>query len=967
MVARRARYDEQPTLEAFWVDPDPLPLEPVPSPSSPILDVPETAPPQARPQRTAQPATLFDIEADDTPPPLSRELQDALAYRDPALVKQRAQHEREDEQQQRTRRGAKPAATVADSAGITTPEPDVFSFSSQDDLAPATPKARIDANLAALRTLRSIQAEQRAATPAEQAVLARWSSWGATGVAQVFDEDRPQYEAIRAELRELLPEAEYDAARRTMLNAHYTDASIVQAMWQAVQHLGFTGGTVLEPGCGSGTFIGAAPPSAQMTGVELDPTTAAIAQALYPTATVRPESFADTRYPAGHFDLAIGNVPFGDIVLHDPRYNAQRLALHNHFIVKSLDLTRPGGLVAVLTSRYTMDAGNPTARREFNARADLVAAIRLPSGAHKRAAGTEAVTDLLIFRRREPGATPLSTSWENTTMVDLEGPNGLESTRINSYWLDHPDRVLGTQKLAVGLHGIAGIVVDGNPGLAAQEAAQALTGAIAAARERGLVMTERTAEQVKQAAGWLAASPHAIEGQVDRAADGTFTVVTEGAVAPLAIPKTQAAEVAALITMRDEARALIAAEAADLDDSPQLDQMRSQLADRWRDYVGKYGPINRVTLRPTGRTDPDTGETIQARITPAAVRALRSDPSAALLWGLEVFDEAAGTAEPAALLRQRVVVPRQPVRGVDNAFDGLSVVLDTMGAVDLDAISHLTGTDVDTVVAELGDAIYQLPGTDSWQTREYLSGNVRKKLHQARVADLETPGHWQRNIDALQTVMPADLQAGDLSPRIGAVWISAEDHQQFLRDTLDLPRVRVDHVPGVGRAVENGSWGVKATEEWGTPRLDAGSIFEHLARQRPIAIFDTDPDKKRIYNPVASAAAIEKGRLLQERCDPWVLSLLLAVMGLCCAPAIAAAAEAISHAVPEARRGDAMGWQGTFSTLGNAVAPPFVGFAIDHGGWQQGFWVAGMGGAVAVGIAAALLAFGRRRAARAVV
>lgn len=318
MVARRARYDEQPTLEAFWVDPDPLPLEPVPSPSSPILDVPETAPPQARPQRTAQPATLFDIEADDTPPPLSRELQDALAYRDPALVKQRAQHEREDEQQQRTRRGAKPAATVADSAGITTPEPDVFSFSSQDDLAPATPKARIDANLAALRTLRSIQAEQRAATPAEQAVLARWSSWGATGVAQVFDEDRPQYEAIRAELRELLPEAEYDAARRTMLNAHYTDASIVQAMWQAVQDLGFTGGTVLEPGCGSGTFIGAAPPSAQMTGVELDPTTAAIAQALYPTATVRPESFADARYPAGHFDLAIGNVPFGDIVLHDP-------------------------------------------------------------------------------------------------------------------------------------------------------------------------------------------------------------------------------------------------------------------------------------------------------------------------------------------------------------------------------------------------------------------------------------------------------------------------------------------------------------------------------------------------------------------------------------------------------------------------------------------------------------------------
>ena len=242
------------------------------------------------------------------------------------------------------------------------------------------------ANLRALEVLRALQAEQRAATGDEQRELARWSSWGA--VPEIFDEHRAEWAPERGRLRELLDDQAYAEARRTTINAHYTDPAYVGAIWTALGELGFDGGRVLEPGAGAGTFIGMAPASADMVGVELDPTTAAIAGALYPHATIRTESFAATPYPAGSFDAAVGNVPFADVRLHDPRHNRANHSLHNHCIIKSLALTRPGGIVAVLTSRYTLDARNPAARREMNAMADLVGAVRLPSGAHMRAAGT---------------------------------------------------------------------------------------------------------------------------------------------------------------------------------------------------------------------------------------------------------------------------------------------------------------------------------------------------------------------------------------------------------------------------------------------------------------------------------------------------------------------------------------------------------------------------------------------------
>ncbi len=284
-------------------------------------------------------------------------------------------------------------------------------------------------------------------------MLARWSGWGA--VPDVFDPSRLEYSRVREELAELLSPEELTAAARNTLNAHYTDAAIVQAIWTAVQALGFAGGQVLEPGCGSGNFIGFAPSGAHVTGIELDPVTAAIAAQLYPDAEIRAESFAETCDPAGLYDLVVGNVPFGKVALHDRVHNAGGHSIHNHFILKSLHLTRPGGLVAVLTSRYTMDSRNPAARREIAALADLAGAVRLPSGTHQRAAGTSVVTDLLILRRREPARSPDLTAWERaplTTIDDRELP-------VNEYFLAHPEAVLGHLRAEHGAYGADDLVV----------------------------------------------------------------------------------------------------------------------------------------------------------------------------------------------------------------------------------------------------------------------------------------------------------------------------------------------------------------------------------------------------------------------------------------------------------------------------------------------------------------------------
>ena len=498
---------------------------------------------------------------------------------------------------------------------LTAPPPvgDGFRPPLGEQLAPSGAKARITANLAAIRTAAAITAEGRPATPEEQRVLSRWSSWGA--VPAIFDETRDEYASERTELRALLTEQEYTAARRTTVNAHYTDPTYVAAMWNALQALGFAGGRVLEPGCGSGTFIGLAPAAAEMTGVELDPVTARIAAALYPGANIRAESFAETRYPAGFFDAAIGNVPFAEVRLHDPRYNPGRHTLHNHFILKALELTRPGGIVAVLTSSFTMDGQNPAARREMHAAADLVGAVRLPSGAHRRTAGTEVVTDLLILRRRAPDEPPLSDDWVGTERIRLDD----QVARVNSYFLAHPDRVLGHLAVGHGMHGEATLLVRTDD-LAAtgDRLTAALTAVVTEARDTGLVFTAPAVDLGPRAAAHVPDGRH-WAGHIAAHPDGAFTVLTvDGGMDELAVPATQRDELRSLLSMRDLARDLLSREAASRDDTPELDRLRSPARGRLPRLLQTYGPINRSTITSSAtRVDPDTGEPVTTRADPA--------------------------------------------------------------------------------------------------------------------------------------------------------------------------------------------------------------------------------------------------------------------------------------------------------------------------------------------------------------
>jgi len=354
---------------------------------------------------------------------------------------------------------------------------------SQADLAPVGERAKLEANLTALRTLAALQEAGRPATAGEQSVLARWSGWGA--LPHVFDPAHPEHTGVRTELQALLGQAGYRAASRTTLNAHYTDAALVQAIWDTLGQAGFggTAGRVLEPGCGAGTFLGLAPATAaEMVGIELDPTSAAIAAALYPHAQVRAESFADTRLPAGSVDLVVGNVPFGKIALHDPVHNPNRQSLHNHFILKSLALTRPGGVVAVLTSHWTLDATNPAARREIAALGQLVAVIRLPNTVHEKAAGTRVLTDLLVLRRHHPddhqrliegvdptghvAPAPQWPGWERAVPVDLEqypdvrSQPGRQGPAVNEVFGAHPEWVLGQTAVRNGQFGPTVEVLD---------------------------------------------------------------------------------------------------------------------------------------------------------------------------------------------------------------------------------------------------------------------------------------------------------------------------------------------------------------------------------------------------------------------------------------------------------------------------------------------------------------------------
>lgn len=757
-----------------------------------------------------------------------------------------------------------------------------------DPTTPAVPtglKARARANLEALGVLTRLDEENRAATPSEQALLAAWSGWG--GLSPMFDDSKADWADLRRQLRESLSEEDWKAARTGVLNAHYTHPAYIHAIWSTLTDMGLTQGRVLEPGCGAGTFIGLAPGGVHMSGVEVDATSARVAQALYPTAEIRAEGYQQT--PTTQlFDGAVGNVPFGDIRLYDPASNPGNHTIHNHFIIKALSQTKPGGLVALLSSHHTLDALNPAARRDMHARADLLGAIRLPSGAHSRMADTQAVTDLLIFRVRKAGEEPQPFTWEHAHPQTLPGTD--VPVTVNDYMMANPARVLGTMHAGHGMYGAVNLLVDGPQGTdLADMLGDRLSLLRRAAASRGLTYdpqpttsTHTTTTAVSEETALIGSLREKSEGT------GVFQRLTATGWSELEVPKTQRGELRALLHLRDDVRTLLDMESATDTDTPQLATARTHLADAYHAYRDRFGPLNRnvksvkvtevkdhgevVVDEVTG--DVEVEERVSVRRPPVMARFFGKDPHSALTRAIEIFDEDTGNAQDAPILHARQVFARYTPKGADTPADALAISQETKGGIDLDYVAYLLGLeDPQAARAALGDLVFDTPQGHLEARASYLSGNVRRKLHAAQQAAEYDPA-FQANVEALRKVMPRDLGVADITPTPGAPWIPTSDHAAFIREALDITRPAVTYNPVEGWKIEAFQWGTAQTATWGTLDKSATRIFQDMLNNKAIQVTrretDADGHTHDVFDARASEEARAKAEAIDERFKAWI-------------------------------------------------------------------------------------------------
>ena len=727
--------------------------------------------------------------------------------------------------------------------------------------------------------LRRLDGSGSAATHDEQATLARWSAWGS--LPKVFDENDPSLDQARAELRSLLDEAEWTAAARTTLNAHYTDFDVATAMWRAAVGLGFVGGRVLEPGVGSGTFLATAPVgvTVEATGVEVDPVTARIAKALHPAATIRAESFAATRYPEGWFDLAIGNVPFGDYKLFDPVHNQSGMSIHNFFIYKALRLTRPGGHVVVLTSRFTLDAAGHSARTEIAEVGDLLGAVRLPEGAMRRVAGTDVAIDLLVFRRRYRNSEAAGEAFIET--VPFPG-SGETSVPVNELFVRHPDWVLGSMKVQRGQYGHDDLTVRPLDGPLSPRLGLALAGIV---DQAGSTLSNPAASHRpnRSIAGASSLDPsvkivddaerghHHVERSLLRRAGGGYAVIHQGLTVAHQPPASQSAELGELIDLRDAYFALVDSQSAAGSDAD-WQRAQARLGELYDRYAATYGPVNRYRQVPTGRFDAD-GEPITSRRFPP-MGGFNRDPGLAVVRSLEIFDDDSATATKAAIFEERILKPRPTPIGADTPEDALALCLDECGFVDIDAIARLLRCDPGEARARLGELVYDNPeGGPPLAVAAYLSGDVRARLGVARAAGANGDGRWVANVAALERVQPRDLEPGEIDARLGAPWIPPTDVAAFCAEVLEA-EVAVEYATATGEwvlAMRVGtSTTLALTSEWGTGRANAVRLVEANANQRLVTVTDETPDGRRLTNLAETLAAREKQEALNQRFADWL-------------------------------------------------------------------------------------------------
>ena len=763
-----------------------------------------------------------------------------------------------------------PPVEAVNPPGVPTARPNHLSPTTSFTIASGE-KAKARDILAAVRAANAIDGESRPATAEERHTLARFAGFGPVALSIFPDPATGRYKdatwhALGEELRTLLSPEEYDSAKRTTFNAFYTSPVVITAIHEAIARLGVPGDArVLEPGCGTGNFMSLAPDGMRFIGVELDRVSGRIARLLHPDQDIRVEDFRDARLPVGRIDAVIGNVPFADLKLD---YHGHRLSLHDYFFAKSADALKPDGVLALVTTHFTLDKQNAAVREILAATADFVGAIRLPSDAFKRE-GTAVVTDILLLRKRAPGqpARHADPDWLGVAPMEIDGAE----VSVNRYFLNRPEMVLGDWSRKDTLYG-EGYSLTGTGDLAGR-LRQAID------RLPRFAPVEASPAESQPAPAFTPPPPerHIGEGSFFVGDDRVIHQSEGGRGVPVAYGGTTlnaggtltGKRLAALVELRDRARRVLQSQNEGWPKEHRV-QARDELNRAYDRFTAAYGPINKTTFG-------ETADGAVIRRMPNLVK-FKEDPDAMLVMSLEDYDEVTGRVAKAAVMARDVVGRTPAVTRVESAEEGLLVSLNQRGAVDVPYIATLSGKPEEQVVAELGDLIFLDPGSETWETADaYLSGNVRAKLAAAERAGPE----YARNAAALRAVQPEDVLPGDIDANLGAPWIPVSDIQAF---AADLFKVEPAAVP-VAHVEKDAVWSlaadyaakqaVAATSEFGTPRANGTWLLELALNMKSPTIYDTirtGDREERVVNRDDTAAAREKQKLIKERFRSWVFA-----------------------------------------------------------------------------------------------
>ena len=754
-----------------------------------------------------------------------------------------------------------PDAVAADEALNAEPMPEAAGnfHITDDNLGVGGPKQKFARNIEAIQTLRTLEQEHRGATAEEQQVLSQYVGWG--GLADVFDPNKENWSAEYTQLKGLLTEEEYAAARSSVLNAHYTSPTVIRGIYDAVERMGFRSGNILEPSMGVGNFFGMLPDTMQdsrLYGVELDSITGRIAKKLYPQADITVAGF-ETTDRRDFYDLAVGNVPFGQYKVNDKAYNKLGFSIHNYFFAKAIDQVRPGGVVAFVTSHYTMDSKDSTARKHMAERADLLGAIRLPNNAFKANAGTEVVSDIIFLQKRDRPAD-IEPAWVQLGKTE-------DGFAISQYFVDHPEMVLGeltTESTQYGREELTVSPIEGaNLSDQLAEAVQHIEGQYTEVE----VDTPDIAEE-ETTRRTLPADPE-VKNFSYTVVDGEVFYRENSVMTQVELSDTAKGRVTGMVELRQIVNELIQQQLEDYPDED-IKAAQERLNAAYGDFTAKYGLIN---------------DKKNARL-------FDDDSSYYLLCSLENLDENKNLKSKADMFTKRTIRPERVVTSVDTPSEALAVSIGEHGKVDLPYMAELLGTpgNYERITTELSGVIFKDPAADAddpeagWQTAdEYLSGNVRDKLRMAQLA-AESHPEFKVNVDALTKAQPKDLEASEIDVRLGATWLAPEIIQKFMTETFQIPyylrhAVKVRYSPytaewRVEGKTATGRSDIISSETYGTSRANAYKILEETLNLKDVRIYDTIEDAegkpKRVLNKRETMLAQQKQQVIKDAFANWV-------------------------------------------------------------------------------------------------